>query len=112
MAPEEAFKQSCESITGPITKTISHDGILALYESLGTAEQAEFKTAYSASYLPAREILQECYDEVASGNEIRSLHSSILAIIVVISTTAPSGNRTCTPLTVFFPVRYHSCSWS
>jgi ketol-acid reductoisomerase len=73
MAPEEAFRQSCESITGPITKTISHDGILALYEGLGTAEQAEFRTAYSASYLPAREILQECYDEVASGNEIRSV---------------------------------------
>jgi ketol-acid reductoisomerase len=71
MTAEEAFKQSCESITGPITKTISHDGILKLYEGLGPAEQKEFKTAYSAAYKPAREILQECYDEVASGNEIR-----------------------------------------
>ena len=71
MSPEEAFKQSCESITGPITKTISHDGILKLYEGLSSADQKEFRSAYSASYKPAREIMQECYDEVASGNEIR-----------------------------------------
>ena len=35
--------------------------------------QAEFEKAYSASYKPAREILEEMYDEVASGNEIRSV---------------------------------------
>merc|ERR1711971_386088 len=29
--------------------------------------------AYSASYLPAKEILQEIYDEVSSGNEIRTV---------------------------------------
>ena len=28
MTPEDAFKNSCESITGPITKTISKQGIL------------------------------------------------------------------------------------
>ncbi|CAN0097485.1 unnamed protein product, partial [Discosporangium mesarthrocarpum] len=73
MTPEEAFKQSCESITGPITKTISKDGVISLYNGLPPAEQAEFRTAYSASYTPAKEILQECYDEVKSGNEIRSV---------------------------------------
>jgi len=73
MTAEEAFKQSCESITGPITKTISHDGVLKLYNDLSAPDQQQFRIAYSASYLPAREILQECYDEVASGNEIRSV---------------------------------------
>ncbi|CAM9225422.1 unnamed protein product [Choristocarpus tenellus] len=73
MTPEEAFKQSCESITGPITKTISKDGVLSLYNNLSPADQAEFRAAYSASYLPSKEILQECYDEVKSGNEIRSV---------------------------------------
>ncbi|CAN0005561.1 unnamed protein product, partial [Phaeothamnion confervicola] len=73
MSPEEAFKQSCESITGPITKTISRDGALKLFQNLTPAEQQDFKVAYSAAYLPAREILQEIYDEVASGNEIRSV---------------------------------------
>tara|TARA_B110000305_G_scaffold229972_1_gene281571 strand:+ start:733 stop:1059 length:327 start_codon:yes stop_codon:yes gene_type:complete len=32
-----------------------------------------FESAYSASYSPSKEILQECYDEVKCGNEIRSV---------------------------------------
>lgn len=41
-----------------------------------------FETAYSAAYKPAKEILQEIYDEVASGNEIRSvvMHSDRLKV--------------------------------
>merc|ERR1712008_418739 len=34
---------------------------------------AIFKQAYSASYKPSKEILQEIYDEVSSGNEIRTV---------------------------------------
>jgi ketol-acid reductoisomerase len=37
------------------------------------AETKHTEAAYSASYMPAREILQEIYDEVASGDEIRSV---------------------------------------
>ena len=33
----------------------------------------EFEAAYSASYYPCMEILYECYEDVASGNEIRSV---------------------------------------
>ena len=73
MTPEEAFLQSSESITGPITKMISKKGILAVYESLTANDKATFEKAYAASYKPAREILEEIYDEVASGNEIRSV---------------------------------------
>lgn len=73
MSPEEAFKQSSESITGPITKSISKSGILKLYEGLDKAAQDEFKAVYSACYAPAKEIMQECYNEVRSGNEIRSV---------------------------------------
>jgi ketol-acid reductoisomerase len=68
-----AFSRSVESITGPISKTISKEGILALYKSLGTSEREEFEKAYSASYMPALDILAEIYDEVQSGNEIRSV---------------------------------------
>ncbi len=32
MTPEDAFKNSCESITGPITKTISKQGIYKVRE--------------------------------------------------------------------------------
>ena len=81
MSKEDAFINSCESITGPITKTISKHGILKLYNDLSGEDKKTFDKAYSASYLPAREILQECYDEVASGNEIRSviMHGDRLA---------------------------------
>lgn len=73
MSPEEAFKQSCESITGNIVKTISKVGIKAVYEGLNDDDKKIFEEAYSASYMPAKEILQEIYDEVASGNEIRTV---------------------------------------
>jgi ketol-acid reductoisomerase len=73
MTPEDAFLQSSESITGNIVKTISTQGIRAVYQKLNDADKKIFKTAYSASYLPAKEILQEIYDEVSSGNEIRTV---------------------------------------
>ncbi len=73
MTPEEAFTQSCESITGNIVKTISTEGIKAVYDKMGDDDKKIFQQAYSASYKPAKEILQEIYDEVASGNEIRTV---------------------------------------
>lgn len=73
MSPEDAFINSSESITGPITKKISKEGILKVYEDLNAADKALFEQAYSASYLPARDICEEMYDEVSTGNEIRSV---------------------------------------
>jgi ketol-acid reductoisomerase len=73
MSPEDAFLNSAESITGRITKVISKKGIKAVYEDMNAADKKIFQTAYSASYSPAKEILQECYDEVKCGNEIRSV---------------------------------------
>jgi ketol-acid reductoisomerase len=74
VSKEDAFKRSAESITGPISKTISHKGIKAVYEGLDAKGKAEFETAYKAVYPAAREIIAECYAEVASGNEIRSVN--------------------------------------
>lgn len=45
MSPEEAFKQSSESITGPITKGISKVGIIKLYEGLDKEAKAEFEAS-------------------------------------------------------------------
>src|SRR5258707_230991 len=70
---EEAFLNSAESITGPINKIISKKGIRAVYEGLDAAGKAEFEKAYTAAYLPSREILAEIYDDVSTGNEIRSV---------------------------------------
>lgn len=73
MTPEDAFLNSSESITGNIVKIISTQGIKAVYETLNDEDKKTFQIAYSASYKPAKEILQEIYDEVSSGNEIRTV---------------------------------------
>lgn len=72
-SPELAFLNSSESITGPISRTISKEGILAVYQGLDPAGRASFEKAYAAAYPAAREIIEEIYDEVSSGNEIRSV---------------------------------------
>ncbi|MFP4427519.1 MAG: ketol-acid reductoisomerase [Spirochaetaceae bacterium] len=73
VSEEEAFQRSVESVTGPISKTISHEGIKAVYDQLNDEEKRIFETAYSATYRPSLEIITEIYDEVASTNEIRSV---------------------------------------
>jgi len=70
---EEAFVHACESITGPISHTISRQGLLGVYERLSAPERADFGRAYSAAYATARPLMVEIYDEVASGNELRSV---------------------------------------
>ena len=40
---------------------------------LSQEDKVAFEKAYSAAYRPAREICEEMYDEVASGNEIKSV---------------------------------------
>ena len=69
----EAYISSVECITGPISKMVSQHGLLAVYESLSERDRATFRRAYSVAYSPAFEILDEIYDDVASGNEIRSV---------------------------------------
>src|SRR5581483_4176330 len=54
MSKEAAFLNSAESITGPISKTISKRGILAVYEGLDAAGKAEFEKAYVAAYPSAK----------------------------------------------------------
>ncbi len=76
LTEEDAFVQSCESITGPISECISHNGILRLYEDLDENDKAEFRRAYCAAFKPATEILLEIYDDVANGNEIRSVYAA------------------------------------
>ena len=74
---EQAFIRSTESLTGPINSLISKEGMLAVYEHLDAEGKKTFQRAYSAAYHPAFEILMEIYDEVASGNEIRSVIDAV-----------------------------------
>lgn len=72
-SPEEAFNNSVESITGPISRIISKQGLMAVYESLDAKDKDLFRRAYSAAYHPAYEILMEIYYEVSSGKELASV---------------------------------------
>ena len=73
MTPEEAFVHSTESLTGPISRTLSKKGMLGVYESLSEADKKVFRRAYGAAYAPNYAVHYEVYKEVASGNEIRSV---------------------------------------
>ncbi len=73
LSAEDAFNQSAESITGPISKIISKEGIIAVYERFDKKGKAEFAKVYAAAYKPALDILYEIYEDVACGNEIRSV---------------------------------------
>jgi ketol-acid reductoisomerase len=73
MSEEEAFKAAVESVTGPISKTISHEGILALYQKLSPEDQLKFARMYTTAYPILYGLMVEIYEDVASGNEVRSV---------------------------------------
>jgi ketol-acid reductoisomerase len=68
-----AYERSCENVTGPIARTISHSGLRAVRDGLSPSGREVFDRAYTATYGPAREIVAEIYDEVADGTELRSV---------------------------------------
>lgn len=73
MRPEFAFINSVESITGPISSTISKEGIIGVYDKLIGQTKKDFERAYCCAYKPFYILLNEIYEEVASGNEIKSV---------------------------------------
>jgi ketol-acid reductoisomerase len=73
MTADDAFINSVESVTGPISRMVSRYGLPAVYEAFSAEDKETFKRVYSAAYHPAFEVLMEIYDEVSSGNEIRSV---------------------------------------
>ena len=76
MSEDEAFRASVESITGPISKTVSHEGILALYQKFSDDEQLKFTRMYTEAYPILYGLLEEIYEEVSTGNEVRSVVSA------------------------------------
>lgn len=74
---EDAFKNAAECITGPLNTMISHHGIKAVWEHFKGEDKKIFEKAYCAAYIPCRDIIEECYDDVACGNEIRSVNNAV-----------------------------------
>ncbi|XP_051225237.1 ketol-acid reductoisomerase, chloroplastic [Lolium perenne] len=73
MDEDLAYKNTVECITGIVSKTISKKGMLEVYNSLTEEGKKQFNEAYSAGYYPSMDILYECYEDVSSGSEIRSV---------------------------------------
>ncbi len=71
--PEDAFDRACESLTGPIRETISKQGLIAVDEQLTPDGRRDFRRAYDVTYSAFKGLMAEIYDEVVSGNEIRSV---------------------------------------
>jgi len=71
--PEDAFDRACESLTGPIRETISKQGLIAVDEQLTPDGRRDFRRAYDVTYAAFKGLMAEIYDEVVSGNEIRSV---------------------------------------
>src|SRR6185437_4229955 len=71
--PDDAFNRACESLTGPIRETISRHGLVALDEHLDAQGRRDFRRSYDATYASFKGVMAEIYDEVMSGNEIKSV---------------------------------------
>jgi len=77
MDKETAFKNTVETITGPLTKIISTQGIDAVYKTLPEEDKAEFLKAYQASFYACKDILMECYEDVQHGAELKSVTDAV-----------------------------------
>jgi len=75
--PKKAFNRIVNNITGPISKAISRVGLVGVVDYIlknaGEKDFKKFVIAYNKSYAASKPILEEIYDEVKSGNEIRSV---------------------------------------
>jgi ketol-acid reductoisomerase len=70
---QDAFNRACESLTGPIRQTISRHGLIGVDEHLDADGRRDFRRAYDSTYSTFKSVMAEIYDEVQSGNEVRSV---------------------------------------
>ncbi len=77
LSKEQAFIQSCENITGPISRILSKSGLMGLYNAIHQADQPDFKRAYNLAHLACKGLTLECYEDVANGDEISSVIRSV-----------------------------------
>lgn len=73
MLPQEAFAASAMSITGPISETISKEGLLAVVGGLPESERGMFFRTLYLSYRAALPIVEQIYNEVKTGREIANV---------------------------------------
>lgn len=67
---ETAYMESVESLVGPISHTISHEGLQGVFERLGDGDRESLIAAYNASYPVLSQLIGKIYSDVSSGREI------------------------------------------
>jgi len=70
---KKSYELTAYNITGTINRYIKANGIKNLYTDMDIDNKKLFLSTYTNTYYPAKELLQEIYDEVKSGNEINSV---------------------------------------
>jgi ketol-acid reductoisomerase len=68
--PEAAFEQTVESLVGPISRTISHEGLLGILDELDEGGREEFAKAYNTAYPVLERLISKIYTDVSSTREI------------------------------------------
>lgn len=76
---EQAILETVESVVGPISKTISQEGLRGIVERLGDSELQEFAEVYNAAYPEMKVVIEKIYRDVTSGREIAEVVSDNLA---------------------------------
>ena len=67
---EQAYIESVESLVGPISEIISHQGLTGVFERLDGEERGAFVKAYEAGYPVLKQLISKIYNDVSSGREI------------------------------------------
>jgi ketol-acid reductoisomerase len=77
---DKAYNETAKMITGPISRQISKNGLTSVYTDMikkcDTNFKDTFRMGYCLSYKVAKPLINEIYEEVVSGNEIRSVISA------------------------------------
>ncbi|HEY4963177.1 MAG TPA: hypothetical protein VIH90_00585 [Candidatus Saccharimonadales bacterium] len=73
--PEGAYLQVVESLVGPISQTISHEGLRGLFDRLDEGEKEQFIVAYNAAYPQLKNLTEKLYHDVSSGRELEEVVS-------------------------------------
>lgn len=68
-----AFRDSVEQVTGILSSVISKHGIIGVCNAIAESDINTFAKAFHSAFYPYYSLLCEIYDEVSSGNEIRSV---------------------------------------
>ena len=71
---EYSYNASVNYLVDELSKEISSNGLKSLYLNMNNEDKYLFNTYYSKSYSICKNLFEEIYDEVESGNEIRSVN--------------------------------------